>query len=97
MITNRTDLGRHLRSLVLQHYPTIRRACIDLDIDEREIRRAWARDDNVTVETLRKYYEKLGYEVHFTVEKRHDADRILHTNHPTQSMPLHNGRERERD
>jgi hypothetical protein len=37
----------------------------------------------VTVETLTKHFNKLGYDVHFTVEKRNDAGRDGSRDHPT--------------
>jgi hypothetical protein len=92
------NLGMEMHRIIYRDYPTAAAAARAIDADPLDFRRAWGRGNNasrhLSYARICEYFERLGYDVHFTVEKRDDANRILHTNHPPQSMPVHNGRER---
>ena len=70
MLLTRINLGRRLRSIIKAQYKHIKVATKDVGVNDRTLRRAWGRHTRCAFATVLAYYDRLGYEVHFTVQRK---------------------------
>ena len=68
-LLTRLALGQALRYLCICKYKRIKSAAYILDMDDRDLRRAWTlqKRSRISFDKLMWLLGQLGYEVHFTI------------------------------
>lgn len=69
----RLTLGLAYRDMLLAEHGTIENAAAALNMDPREIRRAWAADSSTSrrrADTIVRYLDRAGFQVRFTIHKK---------------------------
>lgn len=76
LVLTRYLLARALRACCINKYKTIDAASTHLNIDVRDLRRAWEQSQKprMSYDTLISYINRLGYDVFFTIRKKGDSN-----------------------
>lgn len=87
----RHNMGKLLRIVVLGTYDNIYDAADALNMGDRELRRAWTGVRSrkcMGFDKMMQLFDKLGYTIKFTVEKKDEASSTVHS--AQSSIPHHN-------